>query len=206
MFSIRGPVAMLGLASVVTLGAGCGTDEADSATAPTTETTATTADPTTDPPADVGLVSDPNDGSISCVSKVTEGGRVSLYDPTVLAHGDVTIVDAKVVGDGVRLLDEESVVSLAPVTNGPGALVDDEWPMTLARTRAGSVDKESRQPLVGSVVGDGTRILPLLSFAVTKPGRARADALVLTYRADGDPAKRTERVQLGITLTAGTCR
>lgn len=137
------------------------------------------------------------------MAKVAEGGRVSLYDATVLAHGNVTIVDAKIAGNGVRLLDAESVTSLAPVRNGPGALVDDEWPLALSTIRPGAVDKDTRQPLVGSTVADGTRILPLISLEVRRGGTdADADALVLTYRA-GLPAsgKTTVGTALGARLS-----
>jgi hypothetical protein len=203
MLSVRLTAAGLCLVGVATLGAGCDAGEAAPAADPsTTPAPAPTVDPTTG----VGLVVDPNDGSISCAEKVALGGRVSLYDPTVLAQDNVTIVDARIAGTGVRLLHAESVVSLAPVTNGPGALVDDVWPMPLSGTRAGSVDQESRQPLIGTTVSAGTRILPLISFTVTRPGGARADALVLTYLTDGDTAERTARVPLGMDLPTGKCR
>lgn len=207
MFSIRRPAAVFCLAVVAALGTGCGAGDTEPSTTPSTSTTpAPTDDPTPDPPTDAGLVADANGGTISCVEKVAEGGRVSLYDPTVLAHGNVTIVDARIDGNGVRLLDAESVTSLAPVNDGPGALVDDEWPLTLDKTRPGTVDKDTRQPLVGTTVDDGTRILPLISLAVTRSGGAHVAALVLNYRAEGDSAQRTERVPLDMALPAGKCR
>lgn len=206
MFSIRRPSAALSLAVIAALGAGCGTGATETSTTPSTSTTPAPADdPSADPPTHAGLVADPNDGSILCV-RVANGGRVSLYDPTVLAHGNLTIVDATIAGKGVRLLGAEGVTSLAPVNKGPGALVDDEWPLTLSKTRPGTVDKDTRQPLVGTTVDDGTRILPLISLRVTRPGGAHASALVLTYRVQGGPATRTERVPLDLNLPAGKCR
>lgn len=206
MLSTGRRAATLCLAAVAVLGTGCETNDSEPRATPSAVTTHTpTDDATAGTPTHARLLADPNSGYIACVGEVAEGGRVSLYDPTVVAHGDVTIVDAKIAGNGVRLLDAESVTTLAPVSNGPGALTDDEWPLTLSTIRPGAVDKDTRQALVGSTVGDGTRILPLISVEKTKRGGADAGALVLSYLTEGDETERTERLPLELSLPAGRC-
>ncbi|MDN4174363.1 hypothetical protein QWY28_15470 [Nocardioides sp. SOB77] len=164
---------------------------------------------TTTPAAPSRLVAEDPGSSVACVQRFRAGDRLSIYDPILVAEGDVTITGIDVVPNTglLRFLPRQQVVTVtADPAFGPGIAYGDDWPIERNAELREKTEWADRGPLVGREVADGERILPLLGLRAAP--QARGDLVLegidVHYRSAGGDAG-TARAEIGTRLTPGRC-
>jgi hypothetical protein len=107
----------------------------------------------------------------TCSAPTAETVTETLYSPVVTADGPLTILDARAVGDGVRLLDTEAAVVVGD-PRGPGAGMSVTWPFEDGRGRL-PIDHDTLAAFIGMVIDDGQTVLPLWRLAFSPDSHLR---------------------------------
>ncbi len=118
---------------------------------------------------DARAVADQNNKT--CSAPTSETVTETLYNPVVTAEGALTILDARVLGDGVRLLDTEAALVVGD-PRGPGAGMSVTWPLDDVQGRL-PIDHDTRTAFIGMVVEDGQSVLPLWRLAFSPDSHLR---------------------------------
>lgn len=117
----------------------------------------------------------------TCSAPTPEPVTETLYDPVIVADGDLTIGDVRAVGDGVELVDAEGAVLVGnPHDVGRGMSVS--WPWQDDRRLP--IDSATRAGLVGMTVRDGQNVLPLLRLRFAPDSHLRGLSIDYTWGED----------------------